>query len=252
MVDSKWLSFPFLPTHPNMNKFRSKLPFALKASLFAATTLSLGAIAPAQAAQVSCEAGQGGMGLGWSVTGLSALNSASNGCFIGDKLYYNFRFTRISTGIYGFTKSGADHTFSGSSLNFTGTNFSYSYTVALFNPPAGQEFFKYNTNAAGSATSSALAFTKTLTPSVVTSPVSSITDESDPGNIVTFPSGTISPITFTSNLTRTGGKIDVITDSLTQLLEEPPATVPAPLPVLGAGAAFAFSRRLRNRIKQFS
>ncbi len=218
----------------------------LGVATFVASTLSLVVIAPAQAAPVSCSAGAGGMGLGWNISTLTALSP--DGCFIGDKVYSDFSFSGLSQGGFNFTKSGADHTFSGSGLNFTGSSFTYSYKVSLYNPPVGQEFFKYNTNAAGSATESALQFDKSLTAAGFTP---SVTDQSNPGTIVTLPAGTISPLMFTSNLTRTGGKIDTITDSLTQKLDDTVA-VPGPLPVLGAGAAFAFSRRLRNRIKQFS
>jgi len=219
----------------------------VSAFILAASTLSLVSISPAQAAPVSCSAGAGGMGLGWNIATLTTLSQ--DGCFIGDKVYSGFSFTGLSQGGFNFTKSGADHTFSGSGLNFTGSNFSYSYTVSLFNPPVGQEFFKYNTNAAGSATLSPLAFVKDLTTPL---PTNSTANESAPGNIVTFPAGTVSALTFTSNLSRTGGKIDTITDTLTQKIGEPLSTVPGPLPILGAGAAFGFSRRLRNRIKQLS
>jgi len=210
--------------------------------LATASFLSFGVIAPAQAAP-SCDT-SGIMGTGaYMISNLLILGST--GCSIGDKTYSDFSFTGLATGFYGFTKSGADHTFSGSSLNFTGSSFSYSYKVTLFNPPAGQEFFKYNTNAAGSSAGSALAFTKSLDEGNGPSTATAVT----PGNIVTLPSGTISPLTFTSILTRTGGKVDTITDSLTQKLDDTVA-VPGPLPVLGAGAAFGFSRKLRRRISR--
>ena len=217
---------------------------SISALFLTASTLSLVSISPAQAAPVSCSAGAGGMGLGWNIASLTGLSA--DGCFIGDKVYSGFSFSGLSQGGFNFTKSGADHTFSGSGLNFTGSNFSYSYTVSLYNPPAGQEFFKYNTNAAGSATGSALVFSKSLTTPL---PTNSTATELLPGNIVTFPAGTVSALTFTSNLNLTGGKIDTITDTLTQKIGEPISTVPGPLPILGAGAAFGFSRKLRNRIK---
>jgi hypothetical protein len=220
---------------------------SVSALILAASTLSLVSISPAQAAPVSCSAGFGGFGLGWNILSLTGLSP--DGCFIGDKVYSGFSFSGISQGGFNFTISGADHTFSGSGLNFTGSNFSYSYTISLFNPPVGQEFFKYNTNAAGSGAGSALAFSKSLTTPL---PTTSTATELLPGNIVTFPAGTVSPLTFTSNLSRTGGKIDTITDTLSQKIGEPLSTVPGPLPILGAGAAFGFSRRLRNRIKQLS
>ena len=214
--------------------------------LAAAASLSLGVIAPAQAAP-SCDTSGFAGSSAYMITNL--IDLGSTGCSIGDKTYSDFSFFGLATGLFGFTKSGADHTFSGSSLNFTGSSFEYSYKVTLFNPPAGQEFLAYNTNAAGSSAGSALAFAKFLNEGSGNGP--SVADQDNPGNIVTLPAGTITPLIFTSTLTRTGGKIDTITDSLTQKLDGP-AAVPGPLPVLGAGAAFAFSRRLRNRIKQSS
>jgi hypothetical protein len=233
-----------------MQSFRLKVPAAIKASLFAAATFSLGGIAPAQAAQVSCAAGQGGMGLGWNITGLTTLSSAANGCFIGDKLYYDFSFTGITTGNYNFTNTiPLEHIFSGAGLGFGGSSFSYSYKVALYNPAPGTVFHGYRTAAAASGGGSSI-YSKTLTStSPVSAPTSSVATQAGDGLQAIFPSGTISPITFESTVTRTsGGTVDVITDSIEQKQNTP--AVPGPLPIFGAGAAFAFSRRLRNRIKQ--
>lgn len=48
----------------------------------------------------------------------------------------------------------------------------------------------------------------------------------------------------------TGSTIVNFKNTFTQVsIAGPPASVPGPLPVLGAGAAFGFSRRLRSRIK---
>lgn len=59
--------------------------------------------------------------------------------------------------------------------------------------------------------------------------------------------------TFTSTLNVTLGSIQQTSSSYNFAVDPAPAsTVPGPLPILGAGAAFGFSRRLRNRIKQFS
>ena len=233
-----------------MQSFRLKIPVAIRASLFAAATFSLGGIAPAQAAQVSCAAGQGGLGLGWSTVGLTGLSTAANGCFIGDKLYYDFSFTGISMGNFGFTNTlPLEHIFSGSGLGFGGSSFSYSYKVSLYNPAPGTVFYGYRTVASASGGAGSV-YTKTLTStSPVSAPTSSISNNGTDGLQAMFPSGTITPITFQSTVTRTsGGTVDVITDSIEQ--RQIPPAVPGPLPIFGAGAALAFSRRLRNRIKQ--
>ena len=172
------------------------------------------------------------------------INLGAGGCSIQDKLYSDFSFTGLNTGFFGFTVSGADHTFSGSSLNFTGSSFSYSYKVSLYNASPGQEFLKFNGDATGSSTASGLGFTKTL--AVTALGLTSTATEVAPGNIVSFPAGTVGPVTFTGSVTRTGGKIDTMTDTLSQKNAD---NVPSPLPILGAGVAFASSRRLRRRIK---
>jgi hypothetical protein len=169
----------------------------------------------------------------------------STGCEIGDKIYSDFSFTNLSSGVFTFTMGGADHTFSGTGLNFTDTTtpFSYSYKVSITGAIPGQEFTKFNTNAAGSSTGSALGFTKTLVAQSLTSTATATTS----GNTPTFTAGTVGPITFQGNLSLTGGKIDQFTDSLSQKFADP-AAVPSPVPFLGAAAAFGFSRKLRRRI----
>jgi hypothetical protein len=206
------------------------------------------AFAPAQAAPVECASnGLGGSDV-YKIINLEALGS--NGCFIGDKVYSDFSFTGISTGNFGFTNTiPLEHIFSGSSLGFGGSSFSYSYKVALYNPAPGTVFHGYRTGASASGGAGSV-YSKTLTStSPVSAPTSSISTNGTDGVQAMFPSGTITPITFESTVTRTsGGTVDVITDSIEQRQMTP--DVPGPLPIFGAGAAFAFSRRLRNRIKQ--
>jgi len=231
-----------------MQKFRSKIPAAIKASLFAAATFSLGGIAPAQAAPVDCASnGLGGSDV-YKITNLVALGS--NGCFIGDKVYSDFSFAGISTGNFAFTNTiPLEHIFSGSGLGFAGSSFSYTYKVALYNPAPGTVFYGYRTGASASGGAGSV-YSKTLkSTSPVSTPISSVSTNGTDGFQAIFPSDTISPITFESTVTRTsGGTVDVITDSIEQKQNTP--AVPGPLPIFGAGAAFAFSRRLRNRIKQ--
>lgn len=55
--------------------------------------------------------------------------------------------------------------------------------------------------------------------------------------------------TFTSTLTVTKGVIQSVTSTVNVVDAPPPSEVPGPLPLLGAGAAFGFSRQLRQRVK---
>ena len=52
--------------------------------------------------------------------------------------------------------------------------------------------------------------------------------------------------TFTLTLDVTAGKVTSFDQTVTQSVF---SEVPGPLPLLGAGAAFGFSRRIRSRIK---
>jgi hypothetical protein len=51
--------------------------------------------------------------------------------------------------------------------------------------------------------------------------------------------------TFSTSLTPTGGVIDQFTS---RYIQTDAVAVPGPLPILGIGAAFGFSRKLRKRI----
>jgi hypothetical protein len=68
-----------------------------------------------------------------------------------------------------------------------------------------------------------------------------------------FAAGQVGPVIFKNTVTRlaNASRMDTITDSITQKLQDPGDNpeVPGPLPLLGAGAAFGMSRKLRRRIK---
>ncbi len=80
----------------------------------------------------------------------------------------------------------------------------------------------------------------------IISPPVSIT--SIDGNLVSaLLSGTFVDVTDTYRVTNTGG-LNSFSNGFTQTSNVP---VPGPLPLFGIGAAFGFSRRLRNCIKGF-
>jgi hypothetical protein len=224
----------------------------LTAGLLAATTLSFGAFSPAHAAPTACQtSGIAGTNAYFYTT---LVGLGSDGCFIGDKVYSDFSFTPVSgeaipaSAIWGLTAAGANHTLSASSLNYGTGKFNYSYKVSLFNPLPGQEFVDYRTQV-GSSQIGTNTFSKTLdtvAPGTVTGPSTSTGGQ---GNTIAFAAGEVGPLYFSSMVDVTAGKIDTLSDSLTQKLDEPGTEVPGPLPILGAGAAFGFSRRLRKRIK---
>lgn len=65
---------------------------------------------------------------------------------------------------------------------------------------------------------------------------------------ITYTGNSISDI-FDASLIVTSGQIQNTNFNLTTKLAPPVVPVPGPLPLLGAGAAFAFSRKIRNRVK---
>jgi hypothetical protein len=67
------------------------------------------------------------------------------------------------------------------------------------------------------------------------------------GNKVYSPK--IASDSFTSTLTVTNGVIQSVTSTVNVVDAPTPSEVPGPLPLLGAGAAFGFSRQLRQRVK---
>jgi hypothetical protein len=72
-------------------------------------------------------------------------------------------------------------------------------------------------------------------------------DETNPQVAASFASG-LKTITVRDEYMVTKGSINSFQNSFTQQPGTPPDRVPGPLPLLGAGAAFGFSRRLRTRV----
>ena len=72
-------------------------------------------------------------------------------------------------------------------------------------------------------------------------------DEMDPQVSAPFASG-LKVISVRDEYLVTRGSINSFQNSFTQIPGDPPDRVPGPLPLLGAGAAFGFSRRLRTRV----
>ena len=115
----------------------------------------------------------------------------------------------------------------------------FDYTVAIVNPSlaAGFTMKDYYANATGGGDgfTTSVTATSSIAPPSVSPPV--------PGNKVFFNSGVTSSTFAQSWSAPVGATIASFGVTLDQ-------QVPGPLPLLGAGAAFGFSRKLRRRIKQ--
>ena len=169
----------------------------------------------------------------------------STGCTSGDKIYSDFSFTGFngSTNL-SITDSGPQHTFSAIGLNFgAGTTASYSYTVAIAPGNPYASFRGHRTGATSDDIFLPLVGTKTLT-GTPNGGVSTSTNGAI-GNAVFYSPTIGGPVTFTGGINVTSGRMDGFTDSLVQQIQVP---VPGPLPILGAAAAFGYSRRLRKRL----
>jgi hypothetical protein len=119
-------------------------------------------------------------------------------------------------------------------------DYKFNYKVAITNVGT-QEFASYNSGIISpNPNTGSYSITGTGTPSTVTatlpSPAQSPTSYYAPG---------VSMDTFNTVLTVDAGSY--ITQINTTLRQRD--SVPGPLPLLGAGAAFGFSRRIRSRIK---
>lgn len=212
---------------------RLKLSAALAV---AASTLILTGPAPAQAA--ACPGGSPGLG-----TFTLAFT-----CTQGD-------FTIKLNSFSGFNPlDGISFSNFNPSNNFTftvnantpwtsGTSYVLNYTVTA---PASKQLSTFTNNSTTSDPSAA----NTWVVESQTSPKQTGTSVMTGGN-GTVASSTLNPLlteeTFIGTLTVTAGGVQSANFLVNSF--PPSASVPGPLPIVGAAAAFGFSRKVRNRIK---
>lgn len=254
-------------------------------SMFAASGLILASPGSVKAAG-ACNTGGSGTTTGYSITDLQAPGFS---CDIEDLTYSEFVFNsstpssanKITTGSYTFGYDGTGgYTFGTSGLTYTAAGFDYTYKVAFKLPiRPGQSFVSYDTGfTATPKTGGTFTFKKELKAFDGATQLTGGTLNTNPAPVdakvtaanSTFSSGgstisvvasdgdynfaepqLFSAIVFKNVVTRpggTGGKFTGFTDYL-QLKAYQIPTTPGPLPILGAAAAFSFSRQLRRRIK---
>jgi hypothetical protein len=246
-------------------------PIGLGAALSASLAASFLSAAPAQAQVFNAPSG----GFPGGVEGTAVVAQCGNGtvagttifsgsfaCQIGDKIYSNFFLTTDSNGALGnaaflFQNVGANHTLAAFGAFLPGT-YKFGYTMTVFDAiNSGQSLASIRNDALNSAVGDNVpAWTKTLT-ALTNGPT--ITTESSRAGLNQFDDGPQSfPIAaqpvvadfiselFVDNLPNnfTPGFSDTVTQKFAD------ESVPGPLPILGAAAAFGFSRKLRSRIKQ--
>jgi hypothetical protein len=185
---------------------------------------------------------------------------AASGPFdIGDKTYSDFSFTGFkgtdTVNISELGPSSPQHTLNlASSMAEWGVG-TYTLTYKMKVKAGSPYVFDAYRNQVGSAIFGTNTGTYTtafsmLVPAtgLASGPVMSTINDG-PSLAATF-TGEVTEAIFTNTLKVTEGGATVLDNTLLQKPEfQPPDEVPGPLPLLGAGAAFGFSRRIRNRIK---
>ena len=236
--------------------------FSISAGLLAAATISVTAVAPASAAITGCAGGNIGQAL-WS-----DILAGGFTCTIGDKIYSDFTYSSVKRNAMSAVFSGIElddqfsfstigmagliHNLNIQSLNsFQNATVNLGYTVTRAS--GTNEFKRYSGNITGdTGTDWALSIAATNamgSPSQTQTPMYPGLGQSATTPNINFNSNTItSAFMNTLQADENGAGVTQFSNRLEQMLDVPPA-VPGPLPLLGAAAAFGFSRKLRNRIK---
>ena len=134
--------------------------------------------------------------------------------------------------------------------NITGT-FGYTISITPAGVVAGNKFKAAQANITGGNLDGG-AFTTTINSTALPAPV---TSTNGAGTGILFNANTLAA-TFTQTFAASApsgqgpATINSFGIQFTQTKPSTDTSVPGPLPILGAGAAFGLSRKLRNRIKQ--
>lgn len=212
-----------------------KSAFATAGTL-AATGVLLGAGSAWAGPQLTCNATnfagcQGTLGdktfSGFSLTGLSGYTPDASDIIVIDQISsnaYQIFFTPVST-----------------TQNFSGT-LNYSVDITPAGIIAGNTFGVGQANVNGSSLGGSF-----ITSVSSASLLSNATSTNGAGSLVNFNSG-VTSATFAQAFAVSGA--NVLNQTGFTFTQNDFTGVPGPLPILGAGAAFGFSRKLRRRIKE--
>lgn len=189
--------------------------------------------APVQAAWMGCGAGSTS-----AMVQFSDL-AAAGSCQVGDKLYSDFDFT-IGTAdplavIRLGNPVGDQHTLQGQASAWTNGTFNYKVTAVGSEQIIAIKFDSSSSLFSPNYQWTAAAPELGVTPAVTLTPGTS--------SIGPLYGGPTTVVNVSHTLNNQGADpMQSWTDTVRQ--------TPGPLPILGAGAAFGFSRKLRNRIKK--
>ena len=179
-------------------------------------------------------------------------------CTIEDKVFKNFNLVSGSVaGInwdWGVVPGATQNQYTMQGTKTSGlSNFKFTYDLEITAP--GFFFDRFRTAAVTSVIDSP-TFVKTLTPlnAPASTPSVATTPAGGPNSpIATFSPNNLTLINFESELKLTGvpgtnAPAQSFQDTVIQRNPPQTDTVPGPLPILGAAAAFAYSRKVRNRV----
>jgi hypothetical protein len=161
-------------------------------------------------------------------------------CIVGDKRYYDFVFDGPMSQLSIAENSAAQHTVTlANAGGIKASNFSYKIAITGTDP-ATPYFNTWQTDTAGAISPN--DYKVTVDWSIDgTGPIDLVFSPPGPSSSGVNPFNPNQSMVSSSHTIMNGATVTAITDTVTQ--------TPGPLPILGAGAAFGFSRKLRNRIK---
>lgn len=176
-------------------------------------------------------------------------------CFIEDKVFKNFTLDSINPGSiagiswnWGVVPGVINNQYTLQGIRSSGLeDFKFTYQVDITEP--GYFFDRFRTSATTSIIDTP-QFIKTLEQLVPSGPTVTTVPGGGFSPVGAFTPNNLTSIVFQTELsnTGTGAAAQNFTDTIIQ--RNPPVMdeVPGPLPIVGAGMAFAYSRKLRGRI----
>ena len=226
------------------------------ALLFAAGAITFVGTAPAQAepAAAVCTTNNGSTSGNFTLLFLTANPTLT--CTIGDKVYSNFSYSGFvssdsAQNVVNISESGVgalQHTIGmQNTAGWTSAENTFNYTITI---ASGSNLLdKWAATGSSSIIGSVFNSTVTATNSSPSTNPDNVSGAfSTAGSPSTFNANTLTAA-FTNRFNVTGNAFTSFDNSVIQ--KDPTATTqtPGPLPILGAGAAFSLSRRIRSRIK---
>ena len=176
-------------------------------------------------------------------------------CFIDDKIFKNFTLDPVNGGSvagiswnWGVVPGLTNNQYTLQGIRSSGlADFKFTYQVDITAP--GYFFDRFRTSATTSIIDSP-QFIKTLEQLTPPGPTLATAPGGGFSPVGTFTPDTLTSVIFQTELSNTGAGAAAqnFTDTIIQRNPLPMDEVPGPLPIVGAGMAFAYSRKLRGRI----